>query len=170
MRCPFCSAVDTKVIDSRLASEGNQVRRRRECLECSERYTTYEEAELMLPRVIKSNGNREPFNEDKLRAGMVRALEKRPVQADDIETAIAHVKRDLLARGEREIESRYIGDLVMHELRKLDQVAYIRFASVYLSFEDLDAFREVIDGLEKEPTPEMRKHQISLLETPESET
>ena len=169
MRCPFCSAVDTKVIDSRLASEGNQVRRRRECLECSERYTTYEEAELMLPRVIKSNGNREPFNEDKLRAGMVRALEKRPVQADDIETAIAHVKRDLLARGEREIESRYIGDLVMHELRKLDQVAYIRFASVYLSFEDLDAFREVIDRLEKEPTPEMRKHQISLLEIPETE-
>jgi len=169
MRCPFCSAVDTKVIDSRLASEGNQVRRRRECLECSERYTTYEQAELMLPRVIKSNGNREPFNEDKLRAGMVRALEKRPVQADDIETAIAHVKRDLLARGEREIESRFIGDLVMHELRKLDQVAYIRFASVYLSFEDLDAFREVIDRLEKEPTPEMRKHQISLLEIPESE-
>jgi transcriptional repressor NrdR len=101
---------------------------------------------------------------------MVRALEKRPVQADDIETAIAHVKRDLLARGEREIESRYIGDLVMHELRKLDQVAYIRFASVYLSFEDLGAFREVIDRLEKEPTPEMRKHQISLLEIPESET
>jgi transcriptional repressor NrdR len=169
MRCPFCNAVDTKVIDSRLASEGNQVRRRRECTECFERYTTYELAELMLPRVIKSNGNREPFNEDKLRAGMVRALEKRPVQADSLETAIAHIKRDLLARGEREIESRLIGDLVMHELRKLDRVAYIRFASVYLSFEDLDAFREVIDRLEKDPTPEMRKRQISLLEIPESE-
>ena len=169
MRCPFCNAVDTKVIDSRLASEGNQVRRRRECTECFERYTTYELAELMLPRVIKNNGNREPFNEDKLRAGMVRALEKRPVQADNLETAIAHIKRDLLARGEREIESRLIGDLVMHELRKLDRVAYIRFASVYLSFEDLDAFREVIDRLEKEPTPEMRKHQISLLEIPGSE-
>jgi transcriptional repressor NrdR len=170
MRCPFCNAVDTKVIDSRLASEGNQVRRRRECTECFERFTTYELAELMLPRVIKSNGNREPFNEDKMRAGMVRALEKRPVQADSLETAIAHIKRDLLARGEREIESRLIGDLVMHELRRLDRVAYIRFASVYLSFEDLDAFREVIDRLEKEPTPEMRKHQISLLEIPESGT
>jgi transcriptional repressor NrdR len=170
MRCPFCNAVDTKVIDSRLASEGNQVRRRRECTECFERYTTYEQAELMLPRVIKNNGNREPFNEEKLRAGMLRALEKRPVQADNVETAIAHIKRDLLSRGEREIESRLIGDLVMHELRKLDQVAFIRFASVYLSFEDLDAFRDVIDRLEKEPTPEMRKHQISLLEIPEPET
>ena len=103
----------------------------------------------MLPRVIKSNGNREPFAEEKLRAGMVRALEKRPVQVDHIETAIAHIKRDLLARGEREVESRFIGDLVMHELRRLDQVAYIRFASVYLSFEDLDAFREVIDRLKR---------------------
>ncbi|HEY3486940.1 MAG TPA: transcriptional regulator NrdR [Gammaproteobacteria bacterium] len=170
MHCPFCNAVDTKVIDSRLASEGNQIRRRRECLECAERFTTYEQAELILPRVIKSNGNREPFAEDKLRAGMIRALEKRPVQADNVETAIAHVKRDLLAMGEREIESRHIGNLVMHELRKLDRVAYIRFASVYLSFEDLNAFREVIDRLEKEPTPEMHKHQISLLETPESES
>jgi transcriptional repressor NrdR len=164
MRCPFCGASDTKVIDSRLAGEGNQVRRRRECVSCSDRFTTYEAAELMLPRVIKSNGNRESFQEEKLRAGILRALEKRPVDLESIEAAVAHIKRQLLARGEREMESRAIGDLVMHELRDLDHVAYIRFASVYLSFKDLNAFREVIDRLEKEPTPEMRKHQISLLD------
>ncbi len=163
MRCPFCGAMDTKVVDSRLASEGDLVRRRRECNECGERFTTYEQAELVLPRVIKGNGNREPFQEEKLRAGVLRALEKRPVEMDSIETAIAHIKRDLLARGEREIDSRYIGDLVMHELRELDHIAYIRFASVYMSFEDINSFREVIDRLEKEPTPEMRKNQISLL-------
>lgn len=164
MRCPFCGASDTKVIDSRLAGEGNQVRRRRECVSCSDRFTTYEAAELMLPRVIKSNGNRESFQEEKLRAGMLRALEKRPVDLESIEAAVAHIKRQLMARGEREIESRAIGELVMHELRELDHVAYIRFASVYLSFKDLNAFREVIDRLEKEPTPEMRRHQISLLD------
>ena len=164
MRCPFCGAADTKVIDSRLAGEGNQVRRRRECISCSDRFTTYEAAELMLPRVIKSNGNRESFQEEKLRAGILRALEKRPVDLESIEAAVAHIKRQLMARGEREIESRAIGDLVMHELRELDHVAYIRFASVYLSFKDLNAFREVIDRLEKEPTPEMRRHQISLLD------
>jgi transcriptional repressor NrdR len=155
--------VETKVIDSRLASEGDQVRRRRECLDCTERFTTYEQAELVLPRVIKSNGNREPFREDKLRAGMLRALEKRPVDIERIETAIGSIKRDLLARGEREIEARVIGERVMHQLREMDHVAYIRFASVYLSFEDVNAYREVIDRLEKEPTPEMRRKQISLL-------
>jgi transcriptional repressor NrdR len=164
MRCPFCGALETKVIDSRLASEGDQVRRRRECLECSERFTSYEAAELMLPRIIKSNGQREGFQEDKLRAGILRALEKRPVDLDSIETAVAHIKRQLLARGEREVDSRAIGDLVMHELRALDHVAYIRFASVYLSFEDINAFRDAIDRLEKEPTPEMRKQQIPLLD------
>lgn len=164
MRCPFCGALDTKVIDSRLASEGDQVRRRRECLECSERFTSYETAELMLPRIIKSNGQREGFLEEKLRAGILRALEKRPVDLDSIETAVAHIKRQLLARGEREVDSRTIGDLVMHELRALDHVAYIRFASVYLSFENINAFRDAIDRLEKEPTPEMRKQQIPLLD------
>lgn len=164
MRCPFCGAMDTKVIDSRLASEGAQVRRRRECLDCSERFTTYEDAELALPRVIKSNGNREPFQENKLRAGMLRALEKRPVDIDRIEAGVGQIKRELQARGEREVESRVIGELVMHALRELDHVAYIRFASVYLSFEDINAFREVIDRLEQEPTPEMRRQQISLLE------
>ena len=163
MRCPFCGDLDTKVVDSRLASEGHLVRRRRECNACTERFTTYEQAELVLPRVIKGNGGREPFSEDKLRAGVLRALEKRPVDIERIEIAIANMKRDLLTRGEREVESRSIGDLVMHELRKLDHVAYIRFASVYLSFEDINAFRDVIDRLEKEPTPELRRKQISLL-------
>ncbi len=163
MRCPFCGAQDTKVVDSRLASEGDQVRRRRECTECTERFTTYEDAELGLPRVIKSNDSREPFREEKLRSGILRALEKRPVETDNVETSIAHIKRELLTRGEREIKSFHIGELVMNELRKLDHVAYIRFASVYLSFEDINAFREMIDRLEKEPTPEMRRNQISLL-------
>lgn len=163
MRCPFCAAVDTKVIDSRLAGDGAQVRRRRECVICSERFTTYEEAELTLPRMIKSNGSREPFQESKLRTGMMKALEKRPVATERIEAAIGRIKRDLMIRGEREMSSRTVGELVMHELRELDHVAYIRYASVYLSFEDISAFQDLINRLEKEPTPEMRRHQISLL-------
>jgi transcriptional repressor NrdR len=163
MRCPFCAAVDTKVIDSRLAGDGAQVRRRRECVVCSERFTTYEEAELTLPRMIKSSGSREPFQESKLRTGMMKALEKRPVATERIEAAIGRIKRDLMIRGEREMSSRTVGELVMHELRELDHVAYIRYASVYLSFEDISAFQDLINRLEKEPTPEMRRHQISLL-------
>lgn len=162
MHCPFCGAAETKVIDSRLASEGDQVRRRRECLECTERFTTYEQAELALPRIVKSNGSREVFQDEKLRSGILKSLEKRPVDMESIEAAVGHIKRDLRVRGERELESRLIGELVMQELRKLDHVAYIRFASVYLSFEDINAFREVIDRLEKEPTPEMRRHQTSF--------
>lgn len=167
MRCPFCGATDTKVIDSRLASDGDQVRRRRECVECGERFTTYEDAELALPRLIKSNGSREPFQVEKLRAGMLKALEKRPVPIERVEVAIGHIKRDLTIRGEREVESRTVGELVMHELRELDQVAYIRYASVYLSFEDISAFQDVIERLEKEPTPELLEHQISLLKDKE---
>jgi len=151
MRCPFCGALDTRVIDSRLSQEGDQVRRRRECTECKERFTTYEAAELNMPRVVMSNGNREPFREEKLRAGMLRALEKRPVGSDRIEAAINRIKKRLLARGEREIPSRFIGENVMEELAELDQVAYIRFASVYRSFQDVNEFREVIDRLEQEP-------------------
>ena len=151
MHCPFCSAVDTKVIDSRLVAEGHQVRRRRECLLCHERFTTFEMAELVMPRVIKSNGSREPFNEDKLRAGMQRALEKRPVSIERLEAAIAHIKHKLRATGEREIKSLVLGELVMGELQKLDEVAYIRFASVYKRFQDLNEFREEIDRLSREP-------------------
>ena len=163
MRCPFCGAQDTRVIDSRLSQEGDQVRRRRECSECKERFTTYEMAELNLPRVIKSDGSREPFREEKLRAGMLRALEKRPVGSDRIEAAINRIKKRLLARGEREVPSRLIGESVMQELANLDHVAYVRFASVYRSFQDVNEFREVIDSLEQQPTAsETREPQGSF--------
>ncbi len=148
MHCPFCSAEDTKVIDSRLVSEGDQVRRRRECLSCRERFTTYELAELVMPRVIKSDDTREPFDEKKLRAGLLRALEKRPVGIDKIEDAISHIQHNLRATGEREITSRMVGERVMSELRELDEVAYVRFASVYRSFQDLSEFRAELDRLE----------------------
>lgn len=163
MRCPFCGAEDTKVIDSRLANEGDQVRRRRECLSCRERFTTYERAELVLPRVVKSDGVREDFSEDKLRTGFLRAIEKRPVETEEIEAAIERVKHTLRSGGEREVSSRNIGEWVMNELRELDQVAYVRFASVYRSFQDVNAFREEIERLEQEPTPELKKHQLPLL-------
>lgn len=140
------------------------MRRRRECSECRERFTTYESAELNLPRVVKSNGSREPFREEKLRAGMLRALEKRPVGSDRIEAAINHIKKRLLARGEREVPSRLIGENVMHELAVLDDVAYVRFASVYRSFQDVNEFREVIDRLERQPSAEDTKDQQDLFE------
>ncbi|MDO9622609.1 MAG: transcriptional regulator NrdR [Pseudomonas sp.] len=152
MHCPFCGANDTKVIDSRLVAEGGQVRRRRECLACEERFTTFETAELVMPRLIKQDGSRQPFDEDKLRAGMQRALEKRPVSIERLEAAIAHIKHQLRATGEREIKSLVLGELVMSELQKLDEVAYIRFASVYRRFQDLNEFREEIDRLSREPS------------------
>ncbi|MGL4454256.1 MAG: transcriptional regulator NrdR [Plesiomonas sp.] len=148
MYCPFCSAVDTKVIDSRLVTDGTQVRRRRQCLECNERFTTFEMAELVMPRVIKSNETREPFNEDKLRHGMLKALEKRPVSADDVEKALNHIKSRLRATGEREVPAKRVGSLVMDALKQLDKVAYIRFASVYRSFEDIREFGEEIARLQ----------------------
>ena len=163
MHCPFCRAQDTKVIDSRLASDGMQVRRRRECLTCEERFTTFETAELVMPRIIKSNSAREPFNEKKLSAGIMRALEKRPVDSESVDAAISRIQHRLRASGERELPSRLLGDWVMHELRELDQVAYVRFASVYRSFEDVKAFQEEIERLENEPTAEEKKDQISLL-------
>jgi transcriptional repressor NrdR len=147
MHCPFCSTDDTKVIDSRLVAEGTQVRRRRECNHCSERFTTYESAELLMPRIIKSDGSRVPFDEHKLRAGMNRALEKRPVSIEAIDGAINQIKQNLQATGEREIEARLVGEQVMAQLRQLDDVAYVRFASVYRSFQDLDEFRAEIDKL-----------------------
>ena len=147
MYCPFCGHIETKVIDSRLAGEGRQIRRRRECLSCSERFTTFESAELVMPLVIKSNRTREPFDEAKLRAGMSRALEKRPVSREALEEAVSRIAHKLRGLGEREVASRAIGELVMDELRHLDEVAYVRFASVYRSFQDLDAFREEIERL-----------------------
>ncbi|MDW6001639.1 transcriptional regulator NrdR [Vibrio mangrovi] len=148
MHCPFCSENDTKVIDSRLVADGHQVRRRRQCLACHERFTTFETAELVMPRVIKSNGNREPFDEDKMVNGMLRALEKRPVSADAIDLSISTIKSRLRATGEREVPSELIGNLVMEQLKELDKVAYIRFASVYRSFEDIREFGEEIAKLE----------------------
>lgn len=163
MRCPFCNADDTRVIDSRLANEGDAVKRRRECMTCSERFTTYETAELVMPRVIKSNGIRQPFDEDKLRMGIQRSLEKRPVSMEKIEAAINHIKQRLRATGDREVASRLLGEYTMDELRELDHVAYVRFASVYRSFEDVNAFREEIERLEKQPTPEEKRMQLSLI-------
>lgn len=149
MRCPFCATHDTRVIDSRLASEGDQVKRRRECLSCKERFTTYEIAELTLPKIIKRDGAREIFNEEKLRSGMLRALEKRPVKSEDIEAAVSKIKREMTARGEREIQADDLGELVMKELSTLDHVAFVRFASVYRSFQDVNEFTEMIENLQK---------------------
>lgn len=147
MHCPFCGTQDTKVIDSRLVADGASVRRRRECTECKERFTTFETAELIMPRVIKSDGTREPFNEDKLRNGLLRALEKRPVSLEAMEQAIQNVKSSLRATGEREITSQVIGGFVMENLKALDKVAYIRFASVYRAFDDIREFGEEIARL-----------------------
>jgi transcriptional repressor NrdR len=147
MYCPFCSANDTKVIDSRLVSDGHQVRRRRDCLACHERYTTFESAELVMPRIIKRDGSREPFNEDKMRNGLLRALEKRPVSTEQMELSINKLKSQLRATGEREVSSEMLGTIIMEQLKSLDKVAYIRFASVYRSFEDIKEFGEEIARL-----------------------
>ena len=147
MHCPFCGADDTKVIDSRLVAEGDSVRRRRECQSCGERVTTFEVAELVMPRVVKSNGTREPFNEDKLRGGLQRALEKRPVSIEEIETALSHIMHRLRSSGERELPSRVVGEEVMQELRGMDAVAYVRFASVYRDFQDVSEFQAEIRNL-----------------------
>lgn len=149
MHCPFCSATDTKVIDSRLVAEGHQVRRRRECTECHERFTTFEGAELVMPRVIKRDGSRQPFDEEKLQSGMLRAVEKRPVSMDEIEQALSKIKSTLRATGEREVPSEMVGNLMMEQLMNLDKVAYIRFASVYRAFEDVFEFGEAIAKLQK---------------------
>jgi len=166
VHCPFCNHSDTKVIDSRLAGEGRQVRRRRECLSCAERFTTFESPELVLPAVSKRDHRREPFDEQKLREGMLNALRKRPVAAEDIEAAIERIIHRLQTMGEREVESGYIGDLVMDELHALDEVAYVRFASIYRSFQDITEFQDEIDRLKTRP--DKRREQMSLL--PDDET
>ncbi len=148
MRCPFCGTADSKVVDSRLSAEGDAIRRRRMCVSCSERFTTYETAELSLPRLVKRDASREVFDEQKLRAGIMRALEKRPVSMDAIDNAVKGITRKLWATGEREVQSRLVGDWVMDALRELDEVAYVRFASVYRSFQDVNAFREEIERME----------------------
>jgi transcriptional repressor NrdR len=150
MRCPFCAEHETRVLDSRLAHEGDQVRRRRECVACKARFTTYEVAELQLPDVVKHNGTREPFDENKLRFGFVKALEKRPVNRESVEQAISRIKRSLIGKSDSEVASQFLGEKVMNELRNLDHVAYVRFASVYRSFEDVSEFNDVIANLNDE--------------------
>ncbi len=162
MFCPFCSHEETKVIDSRLAAEGRQVRRRRECLSCGERFTTFESAELVMPRVVKSDATREPFDEAKLRAGMLKALEKRPVSSEAVDAAVNHVTHRLRTLGEREVPSRLVGEFVMDELHRLDEVAYVRFASVYRSFQDVDAFHEEIERLRHRRPRTVEDVQLAL--------
>jgi transcriptional repressor NrdR len=163
MFCPFCSHEETKVIDSRLAGDGRQIRRRRQCLDCNERFTTFESAELVMPRLVKSDNSRQPFDENKLRNSMVRALEKRPVPSDNVEQAVGRLVHKLRTLGEREVPSRLIGDLVMEELRNLDEVAYVRFASVYRRFQDVTEFQDEILRLQEKSEETASREQMSLL-------
>ncbi|MGA7965766.1 MAG: transcriptional regulator NrdR [Gammaproteobacteria bacterium] len=162
MHCPFCGHDQTRVVDSRLANEGRQIRRRRECLSCEVRFSTLETAEFALPRVVKRDGTRMPFDESKLRAGILKALEKRPVATDAIDSLIADLVQRLRLSGEREISSDQIGAWVMTALSGLDQVAYVRFASVYHSFQDVEAFRRQIEQLEYERL-KAGDHQLPLI-------
>lgn len=150
MRCPFCHAEDTKVNDSRLVLETNTVKRRRSCEMCSERFTTFETVELQMPRVVKRDESRQAFDESRLRRGLLLALEKRPVQTEQIEQALSRILQKVRFQTEKEISSAQIGELVMSELKKLDEVAYVRFASVYRRFQDLDEFRLEIDRIKSD--------------------
>ena len=170
MRCPFCDAADTRVIDSRLSAEGHQVRRRRECASCDERFTTFETAELVMPRIIKADNTLEPFDEDKLRRGMMHALYKRPVSTEAVETIINHITHKLRTLGEREVPSRTLGGWVMNELRDLVKVAYVRFASVYRSFQDVSEFSAEIERLENVPSPDLKRKQLPLIEPDDEST
>ncbi|MER1968768.1 MULTISPECIES: transcriptional regulator NrdR [unclassified Castellaniella] len=154
MKCPFCSSFDTQVIDSRVSEEGDTIRRRRRCTACDRRFTTYERVDLMMPAVVKRNGTRSEFDVSKLRASMGLALRKRPVSTAEVDAAVARIQDRLMASGRREVPSGHIGELVMAELRQLDQVAYVRFASVYRSFEDIQEFVRTIDEFQSSPDPE----------------
>ena len=162
MHCPFCQHEDTRVIDSRLTEDGSTVRRRRECPSCGERFNTFETAEIKLPHVVKSDGRREPFDEQKLRNGVERALQKRPVSSDAVDDVVRNIMRNLRQVNEREVASRRIGEWVMDELRRVDSVAYVRFASVYRRFADVQAFREEIEKLERD-LPVLEGLQLPLL-------
>lgn len=162
MHCPFCGNDNTRVLDSRLAADGSQVRRRRQCSQCEERFTTFETAEVVNPRIVKKDGTPEPYNQDKLREGIERALYKRPVGADTIEACISRIEAHMRAQGERDVPSRDVGNWIMAELRELDQVAYVRFASVYRDFNDVQAIRDEIERLEAEPPRD--KRQLSLID------
>jgi transcriptional repressor NrdR len=164
MWCPFCNHENTRVVDSRLTRDGMQIRRRRQCESCASRFNTYEAPELKAPRIIKVDGAREAFSEGKLREGMLRALEKRPVETRDVERTIRSLLREISTTEDSEIPSSLLGEWVMRELSKLDQVAYVRFASVYKRFEDVQAFRDVIESLEREAPADDDDPQISLLD------
>ena len=163
MHCPFCQHEDTRVIDSRVSDDGTTIRRRRECEACSERFNTFEVAELKMPAIVKSDGRRENFDERKLRTSFDRALQKRPVSSEQIDDAVHGVVHALRTSGDRELPSLRVGEFVMAELKKLDQVAYVRFASVYRSFEDVQAFREEIERLERD-LPGLETLQLPLLD------
>lgn len=160
MQCPFCQEIDTKVIDSRVVgSDGQQIRRRRECITCAERFTTYETIELSLPRLLKKDGSFVQFKEEKLRAGILRALEKRPIKIEDVDKLITRIMYRLRATGEREVPTQLVGEWVMQELKVLDAVAYVRFASVYRRFEDVEAFHTEIERLKATETKEAQTQQ-----------
>ena len=162
MRCPFCASDDTRVIDSRLGDSGESVRRRRECQECLQRFTTYEQLVFDMPSVIKSDGRREKFDESKLRRGITRALEKRPVAVEGVEGVVNRIMRQFTRKGDREIQVEQIGEAVMQELRQIDEVAYVRFASVYRSFQDLEEFSDEVEKLKESSSSRENKHQVSL--------
>ncbi|MBK7044593.1 MAG: transcriptional repressor NrdR [Rhodanobacteraceae bacterium] len=165
MHCPFCQKPDTRVVDSRLTDDGAQVRRRRQCEGCGERFTTFESVEFKLPMIVKTDGRREAFDASKLRASLEHCLHKRPASAVSIDAAIVAISKRLRGLGEREVLSRRVGDWVMSELRRIDQVAYVRFASVYRKFEDVQAFREEVEQPERD-LPSLSEHQLSLLDDP----
>jgi len=149
MKCPYCKADDTAVIDSRLSEDGDSVRRRRECQDCAKRFTTYERVELNMPTVVKSSGHRVPYDREKIRTGFMRALHKRPVPTEYVDAAIGRIEQKIISLGEREVPSRIIGEMVMRELKKMDDVAYIRFASVYEDFQRVDDFRDAIQQVKR---------------------
>jgi transcriptional repressor NrdR len=163
MRCPACSNEDTRVVDSRISNAGATVRRRRECQTCSHRFTTFERFELEQPRVIKSDGRREPWDEEKLRRGLLRSLEKRPVGSDKVEELINSVSRQMQLSGEPEVRSALIGQAMMDRLQRADEIAYVRYASVYRSFEDVSAFSKEVDRLRREKGTGSNVTQLSLL-------
>ena len=167
MYCPFCGHQETKVVDSRLAGDGYQTRRRRECMECSERFTTYESAELLLPKLIKRDESREPFNESKLRSGILVATEKRPISSELIEELISRIIRKVQKLGEREIQSRILGEIVMLELREIDEIAFVRYASVYRRFQDIEEFEKEIESLRDTPSEAESRSQISIFQDEE---
>ena len=167
MYCPFCGDQETKVVDSRLAGDGYQIRRRRECTGCAERFTTFESAEFVLPKLVKTDESREPFDEAKLRSGILKATEKRPISSEAIEELISRVIRKVQKMGEREIQSRLLGEIVIEELREIDEIAFVRYASVYRRFQDVEEFEKEIESLRDATPMEKKRTQISIFQDEE---